>query len=169
MAILEILMASIVLAVAIVGIALMFSEGQSYAVADGDDRVALALAQHKLEDVRSLGFFCIPAPVASSASDAIVALDATLNAGCPDTTATQDIRRFNEPASRIALSFGTTPATPTASIRYTSRVTTITCVDAVTFTSPGSGCDNAKLIRVEVTPIMGKARGVRVETVMTAH
>jgi hypothetical protein len=55
-----VLMAGIVVGIAIVGVALMFSSARSFIVAQGDDRVALYLAQEKLEQLRALGFSAIP-------------------------------------------------------------------------------------------------------------
>ena len=155
MGILEILIAGAVLALAVVGLALMFSEGQSYAVADGDDRVAIALAQEKIEHVRSLGFRCIPVPAGPGTADAAVAWVA----GCPDDTNLdhQAARKFNETSVS-----GLPP-------RYASRQTQTFCADPVTLAVDPTGCGTATFIRVQVTPIMGKARAVRVDTVMTVH
>jgi hypothetical protein len=63
-------MASLVFGIAIVGVALMLSSARSFAVAQGDERVAFYLAQEKLEQLRASGFAAIP-----------------LNSGsCPGTT-----------------------------------------------------------------------------------
>jgi len=148
-ALLEILIGGAILAVAVVGIAFMFSEGQSYAVASGDERVALALAQEKIEHVRSLGFPCIPAPITSPAPNTVM----TLVTGCPDNADTQAARTYNE--------------TPLG--RYASRLTRVRCADPTDLTPAGTGCASAKIITVDITPNMHQARGVRVETVVTAH
>jgi hypothetical protein len=146
------LIAAAVLAIAIVGIALMFSEGQTYAVADGDDRVAVALAQEKIEHVRSLGFGCIPSPAGPGAANTPVAPVA----GCPTDTESEHHR-----TGRI---FNETPLG-----RYASRVTRVFCGDPVTLAPAATGCETAKFIRVEITPVMGRARAVRVDTVVTLH
>jgi len=148
-AILEILMGGLVLAIAVLGVALIFSEGQSFAVADGDDRVALALAQEKIEHVKSLGFNCIPTPAGPGSPNTPMPVIGT----CPDDANAQAARTFNE--------------TPLG--RYVSRQTQVFCADAVTLAAAFTGCATAKFIRVQVTPIMAKGRGARVDTVMTLH
>ena len=55
-ALLEVLMAGVILAIAIIGLAAMFSWGQSFVVAQGDDRVALYLAQQRIESLRASGY-----------------------------------------------------------------------------------------------------------------
>jgi type II secretory pathway pseudopilin PulG len=59
-ALLEVLVAGVVLGIAVVGLAAMFSSGQSFVVAEGDERVAIFLAQQKIEQLRAAGFGCIP-------------------------------------------------------------------------------------------------------------
>jgi len=54
-ALLEALMASVVVLIAIIGLALMFSMGSSYVRAEGGERVALFLAQQRLEELRAIG------------------------------------------------------------------------------------------------------------------
>jgi type II secretory pathway pseudopilin PulG len=58
-ALLEVLVAGVVQGIALTGLALMFSLGQVTVVGQGDERVALYLAQQKIEEARSLGFFGI--------------------------------------------------------------------------------------------------------------
>jgi type II secretory pathway pseudopilin PulG len=152
-AILEILMGAVVLAIAVLGVALMFSEGQSFAVADGDDRVALALAQEKIEHVKSLGFNCIPSPAGPGSPNTPMPVIGT----CPDDANARAARTFNE--------------TPLG--RYVSRQTQVFCADPVTLaptvcpTTPPAQL--AVFIRVQVTPTMAKGRGARVDTVMILH
>ena len=148
-ALLELLMGGVLLAIAVLALALMFSEGQSFAVADGDDRVALALAQEKIEHVRSLGFNCIPAPAGPGSPNTPIPVIGT----CPDDANAQAARTFNE--------------TPLG--RYVSRQTQVFCADPVTLAAAFTGCATAKFIRVQVTPIMAKGRGARVDTVITLH
>jgi len=47
---------AIVVGIAAIGVAFMFSFGNTWVVAKGDDRVALGLAQQQIEYRRSLGF-----------------------------------------------------------------------------------------------------------------
>jgi type II secretory pathway pseudopilin PulG len=153
---LEVLIGGVVLSIAILGIALMLSEGQSYVVADGDDRVALALARQKIEAVKNLGFGCIPL-AATAGSPGVPQAALT---GCPDTGETQSARTYNETAL----------AAPYAA-RYTSRITLVLCADPSTLL-PQDPCPShpvGKLIRVELTPQMAQARAIRVETTTTVH
>jgi type II secretory pathway pseudopilin PulG len=156
-AILEILMGGVVLAIAVLALAIMFSEGQSYAVADGDDRVALALAQEKIEHVKSLGFNCIPSPAGPGSLNTPIPPVVVNGISCPDDANTQAARTFNE-------TNGTTLG------RYVSRQTQVSCADPEALAP--TGCPTTKLalfIRVQVTPTMAKGRGARVDTVMTLH
>ena len=59
-ALLEVLVTGVVLSIAVVGVALMFSLGNAWVVAGGDERVALNLARQKIEQLRSLTFACVP-------------------------------------------------------------------------------------------------------------
>ncbi len=150
MALLEVLIAGVILAIAVVGIALMFSEGQSFVVAEGDDRVAIALAQEKLEAVRALGFSCIPIGGPGSAG-----VPMTVLSGCPDTTETQAARTYNE--------------APIG--RYASRTVVVECADPNTLLAQlnCSSPVNARKITVEVTPQMAKAKALRVEAFVAVH
>ena len=56
----EVLVSSVILAVAAIGVALMLSTGHGWVVAGGDNRVAQNLARQKIEQLRSLGFSCVP-------------------------------------------------------------------------------------------------------------
>jgi len=55
-ALLEVLTASVIVLIAMIGLALMFSMGSSYVAAEGGERVALFLAQQRLEELRAVGF-----------------------------------------------------------------------------------------------------------------
>ena len=61
---LEVLITALVLGLAAVGLALMYSMGNTFVVAKGDNRVALGLAQQKIEQVKALALpgtiDCIP-------------------------------------------------------------------------------------------------------------
>jgi type II secretory pathway pseudopilin PulG len=52
----EVLVAALVLGIALTGLTLLLSRGQTAVVAQGDTRVALYLAQQKIERLRGLGF-----------------------------------------------------------------------------------------------------------------
>jgi hypothetical protein len=147
-------MGGVVLAIGVLGLALVFSEGQSFAVADGDDRVALALAQEKIEHVKSLGFNCIPSPAGPG----------TVNPGSSNTPMPVIGTCPDDANARAARTFDETPLG-----RNVSRQTKVFCADAVTLAAAVTGCATAKLIRVEVTPAMAKGRGARVDTVVTLH
>ncbi len=54
--IVEVLVAGVVFAIDVIGLVLMFSWGQSFVVAQGDDRVALYLAQQRIESLRASGY-----------------------------------------------------------------------------------------------------------------
>ena len=56
----EALVAGVVLAIALIGLASLFNSGQSFVLAEGDQRAGIFLAQQKIENLRSLGFACIP-------------------------------------------------------------------------------------------------------------
>lgn len=55
-ALLEVLIAGVILAITIIGLASMFSSGQSFVVAHGDEWVALYLGQQKIEELTVAGF-----------------------------------------------------------------------------------------------------------------
>src|SRR2546425_10458740 len=69
-ALVEVVVASLILGIAVAGIALMLSAARSFTVAQGDDRVAFYLAQEKVENLRALGFAAVP----------------TISGPCPGTT-----------------------------------------------------------------------------------
>jgi len=54
-ALLEVLTASVILLIAMIGLALMLSMGSSYVTAEGGERVALFLAQQRMEELRAMG------------------------------------------------------------------------------------------------------------------
>ena len=79
-AIIDVLTAAVILAIAVIGLAVMFSWGQSFVVAQGDDRVALYLAQQKIESLRASGYSAAEA-LKSNCGGTTPALDETLTAG----------------------------------------------------------------------------------------
>jgi Tfp pilus assembly protein PilV len=54
-ALLEVMMASVILVTTLIGLALLFSYGASYVAAEGGERVSLFLAQQRLEELRAMG------------------------------------------------------------------------------------------------------------------
>lgn len=148
--ILEVLVASVVLGISAVGIALMFSFGNTWVEAKGDDRVALSLAQQKIEQLRTLTFNCIPVTGPGTAGQ-------TRGPNALPCTATQV---YNEPAWTTA----TGAAAPAPSDRAFGRLTCVQYVSDTNFSSPaytggstGSPCaagavTNTKRITVIVTP-----------------
>ena len=54
-ALLEVLVSSVILTIAILGLALMFSFGASYVAAEGGERIAVFLAQQRMEELRAIG------------------------------------------------------------------------------------------------------------------
>ena len=152
LAILEVMIAGVILVIAIVGLALMFGEGQSYVVAEGDDRVAIALAQEKLEAVRALGFGCIP--VGGPGTPGFI--QPRVSISCPDDTNAQAAaaRTYNE--------------APLG--RYTSRTVVVECADAsMAVVSPCVSPIVGRKITVEITPQMAKAKPLRVEAFVALH
>jgi len=54
-ALLEVLTTSVILVIAMLGLALMLSMGSSFVHAEGGERVALFLAQQRIEELRAIG------------------------------------------------------------------------------------------------------------------
>ncbi len=77
--IVEVLVAGVVFAVAIMGLVHMFGWGQTFLVAQGDDRVALNLAQQQIESLRASGYAA--AEVLNSNCGGTPAVNETLTAG----------------------------------------------------------------------------------------
>ena len=117
-ALLEVLVTSAVVGIAVAGVALMFSFGNTWVVAKGDDRVALGIAQQKIEQLRSLTFNCI-----------FVGGPASYTAPLPGCTATQN---YSEGAAWVAADGTTAPAPSSRSF------TRLTCVQYVTETDVAS-------------------------------
>jgi Tfp pilus assembly protein PilV len=69
LSILEVLVAGVILTIAGLGTALMYSKGYGLVTSEGDARVALSLAQQRIEQIRAGGFNSVPAnPTDSSAT-----------------------------------------------------------------------------------------------------
>jgi hypothetical protein len=54
-ALLEVLTTSVIVLIAMIGLVLLFSMGSSYVAAEGGERVALFLAQQRMEELRAIG------------------------------------------------------------------------------------------------------------------
>ena len=77
--IVEVLVAGVVFAIAVIGLVLMFGWGQTFVVAQGNDRVALYLAQQQIESLRASGYAA--AEALNSNCGGNPGLDETLTAG----------------------------------------------------------------------------------------
>ena len=53
LSIVEVLAATLVVGIAVVGVALMFGKGAAWVSATGDDRIAAGLAQQRIEQIRA--------------------------------------------------------------------------------------------------------------------
>lgn len=152
-ALLEVLVTSVVVGVAVIGLALMFSMGNTFVVAHGDDRVGLGLAQQKLECLRQKGF-----------------------AGVVPGNATM-VPAYNEPPYESSQATPPAPdprcSPPLDSPAGSRNVTRQTCVQYVSntdFNSPAYTADcpvgavtNTMRMTVTVTPDLVQADSVRVQ------
>ena len=120
-ALLEVLVTGVVLSIAVVGVALMFSLGNAWVVAGGDERVALNLARQKIEQLRSLTFACIPLDGPGTK---------TAMTGC---TATQN---YNEGPTTWVTASGAAGPQPTPTSRTYTRKTCVEYVSDTSFSSP---------------------------------
>jgi Tfp pilus assembly protein PilV len=103
-ALLEVMISAGITAIAVLGLAVLFSYGQGFVRAEGDQRVALFLAQKRLEDMRSIG-------LAQAIEETNVAIP-----GFPD------FRRTTTIAGGTDLDgSGLTPRTITVSVRSIAR------------------------------------------------
>jgi len=84
----EVLVAGAVLAVAAVGLALLFSSGKAAALSQDDYRAATFLAEQKIEKIRADGFTSITPPGPAS-EDIYLCLDGTTSIGTPCTSPSQ--------------------------------------------------------------------------------
>jgi prepilin-type N-terminal cleavage/methylation domain-containing protein len=75
---LEVLVAAMILGIALVGLTLLLSRGQAFLVAQGDARIALYLAEQKIERLRGLGFGAAWVPNTGHLNYS----DASANDGC---------------------------------------------------------------------------------------
>jgi hypothetical protein len=175
---LELLVASVIFSLAIVGIAVMFGLGQTYLSAEVDDRVGVGLAQQKLEALRGLGFDCIPVGGPGQAGTPMALGPSTATAlTCADTPSAQAARTYNEDEDVTDRPAGDPEYRPFR--YYKQRTTRVDCVhfrapdggDPSSFSvqSPCASVPTAKRITVEVTPRSAAARAIRVESLITFH
>jgi len=122
LALMEVMTASVVFGMAMVGVILMLSLARSLNVAQGDTRVGFYLAQEKLEQLRALGFAAIPIDPGGS---------------CPGTTC------YSGPGES-ALTGGVANQTFT-------RVTSVVCVAKSNLDSPVACPTPPVLKRITVT------------------
>ena len=142
---LEVLVCAFIVGIAAVGLALMFSSGQAFVQAEGDNRVALFLAQQRMEQIRAVGFSNLK-PTIGVVVDPLC--DYLQSGPCPQAS----------PA----------PALPT---RYT-RKTSVVCVKPTDFASPESCPSPLQALRITVTvetPNIPKASPIIIETVLAEH
>ncbi len=115
--IVEVLVAGVVFAIAVIGLVLMFGWGQTFVVAQGNDRVALYLAQQQIESLRASGYAA--AEALNSNCGGNPGLDETLTAGRGNSqsfTRQTDVEYVNNADL-------TTPQCGTNTIRITVTVT----------------------------------------------
>ena len=116
LALVEVLTAGVILAIAVIGLAVMFSWGQAFVVAQGDDRVALYLAQQRIESLRASGYTAVEA--LNSNCGGTPEADENLTAGAGNAqsfTRQTDVKLVSDNL--------TTPECGTDSIRITVTVT----------------------------------------------
>jgi len=114
---LEVLTAAVIIAIAAIGLAVMFSWGQSFVVAQGDDRLALYLTQQRIESLRASGYTALEA--LSSNCGGTAEADETLTAGAGNAqsfTRQTNVQHVNDANLSI-------PECPTDSIRIIVTVT----------------------------------------------
>jgi hypothetical protein len=177
--VMELLVGGLIVSFAIIGIAVMFGQAQTYLSAEVDDRIGVGLAQQKIETLRALGFDCIPVGDGGEPNSPEPHLPLTLGpetltdprpGACPG--ATEAARKYNEDeADHAATDDPEHQLFKSGYAGYVRRFTRVECVDPITFQPP---CDDpalplAKKITVEVTPRSEVARAIRVETALTAH
>jgi Tfp pilus assembly protein PilV len=101
--VIEVLVSSVVIAIACIGVALMFSTGQTYVNAEGDNRVGLFLAQQRIEQVRAAGYSSLISSPPSSSPEAV-----PNHAGYSRTVTVECVPRDDYSAAAITCVSGTT-------------------------------------------------------------
>ena len=167
MTLIELLIASLIVGVAVVGLSLMFAQGAAMTASQGDDRVAISLAQQRIEELRAIAsvhIACVPVASNPGAVGSIMGP----NGGCPPNL--QAV--YNEQIARDATTNLLVYA-PTAQPQYT-RTTVVQCADPAS--SPNVfapvACPTplvALRVTVTVTPQWTHGNPVTIESVLTSH
>ena len=84
-ALLEVLIAAIVLSISIVGLSLMFTSIRGSALGQGDNRAATFLADQRIETLQSSGFTSIAVTPTPTSESIWLCLDGTTSSGTPCT------------------------------------------------------------------------------------
>jgi Tfp pilus assembly protein PilV len=147
---LEVVICSAIVGTAAVGVAVMFGAGQAYIQAEGDNRVALFLAQQKVEQLRALGRTELETNRVTDATDTE-----------PPASATPDCLDADLNVS----------AGPTCTAAGYRRTWSVVCMDRDDYSirrDCGAGLLRAIRIRVtvETTPPDAKARAVTLESLV---
>lgn len=71
MSIVEVLVSAMIVGIAAIGVAVMFGTGQAYINSEGDTRVALFLAQQRIEQIRASGYASLVTSPPSSTPEAV--------------------------------------------------------------------------------------------------
>ena len=120
----EILVASVVIGIGAIGLALMLGTGQAVLTAEGDNRGALYLAQQRIEQLRAQGFLTVAtallAPISYASYTGTETLDAQMQ----------------------------TP--PVGAVLYT-RTTSIECVSAADYATVLSDCTGSPTPPMRIT------------------
>jgi hypothetical protein len=167
MALIELLVASLILGIAVVGLSTMFAQGMAMTASQGDDRVAISLAQQRIEELRAIALVSVTCVPLASNPGSIGQLMGP-NAGCPATLQlvyNEQIAR--DPASNLLV------YAPTAQPQYT-RTTVVQCADPAstpnTFAPIACPATLVALrLTVTVTPQSPQARPVTIDSVLTSH
>jgi type II secretory pathway pseudopilin PulG len=114
----EVLITGLILGIAVVGLSILLSRGSASIVEQGDTRVALHLAEQKIERFRGLGFGWAWVPVSGHLNYS----DAIANNGCANPAGN------NEPCYNETLSAGAGAQTSTVTQVDTQTFTRLTCV-----------------------------------------
>jgi Tfp pilus assembly protein PilV len=123
----EVLITALILGISVVGISILLSRGSASIVAQGDTRVALHLAQQKVERFRAFG---TGAAQVTAGTYKLNYSDATANSGCANAAAN------NEPCYNEALSAGAGAQTPPLTQVDSQSFTRLSCVRWVQDNNP---------------------------------
>ena len=132
LSIIEVLAATLVVGIAVVGVALMFGRGAAWVSATGDDRVAAGLAQQRIEQIRASGWGV--ATAAGTIGTPIT--DPAISAGSNHTFARSVCIQYVDPSSPLGL---TSPAHTPSACPLEPATTTIRMTVVVTSNQPEAG------------------------------